>query len=141
MRSPKFRRIPFGRDGVFDHGGASAPRITVPHILPSALSTASASARLCLSRLNSPPHTIAVYASRWSSPATPQHSLPSARYGLLGPDLHRLERASFLALGQFTDGLHSTNSLSLANCPRRAEDSGRPGAAILYLPEIKALSH
>ena len=44
MRSPKFRRIPFGRDGVFDHGAASVPRKTGPHILPSALSTASASA-------------------------------------------------------------------------------------------------
>lgn len=97
-RSPKFRRIPFGRDGVFDHGGASVPRIAGPHILPSALSTASASTRLGLSRLNIPPHTIAVSASRWLSPPIPQHSLPSARYGLLGPDFHRLECASFLAL-------------------------------------------
>ncbi len=95
MRSPRFRRLPFVRDGVFDHGRASAPRITAPHMLPSALSTASASARLCLSRLNSPPRTIAVYASRRSSPSAPQHSLPSARYGLLGPDLHRLDPASF----------------------------------------------
>ena len=95
MRSPRFRRLPFVRDGVFDHGRASAPRITAPHMLPSTLSTASASARLYLSRLNSPPHTIAVYASRRSSPSAPQHSLPSARYGLLGPDLHRLDTASF----------------------------------------------
>ena len=65
------------------------------HMLPSALSTASASAGFCLSRLNSPPRTIAVYASRGSSPSAPQHSLPSARYGLLGPDLHRLDPASF----------------------------------------------
>src|SRR5208337_162338 len=95
MRSPRFRRLPFVRDGVFDHGRASAPRKTAPHILPSAVSTDSASARLALSRLNSPPHTIAVYASRRSSPSAPQHSLPSARYGLLGPDLHRLDAASF----------------------------------------------
>ena len=95
MRSPRFRRLPFVRDGVFDHGRASAPRKTAPHILPSAESTDSASARLALSRLNSPPHTIAVYASRRSSPSAPQHSLPSARYGLLGPDLHRLDAASF----------------------------------------------
>ena len=95
MRSPRFRRLPFVRDGVFDHGRASAPRKTAPHMSPSALSTASASARLCLSRLNSPPRTIAVYASRRSSPSAPQHSLPSARYGLLGPDLHRLDTASF----------------------------------------------
>src|SRR5258706_14143240 len=35
MRSPRFRRVPFVRDGVFDHGGAAAPRITVLLILPS----------------------------------------------------------------------------------------------------------
>src|SRR5580700_4071905 len=45
-RSPRFRRDLFGRDGVLDHGRASAPRIAAPHILPSALSTASASAIL-----------------------------------------------------------------------------------------------
>jgi PAS domain-containing protein len=49
-----------------------------------------------LSRLNSLPHTIAVYASQWSSPSTTQHSLPGGCYALRGPDLHRLERASFL---------------------------------------------
>jgi hypothetical protein len=46
MRSPRFRRLPFVCDGVFDHGRASAPRKTAPHMLPSALSTASASATL-----------------------------------------------------------------------------------------------
>ncbi len=44
MRSLKFRRLPFVRDEVFDRGRASAPRMTAPHMLPSALSTASASA-------------------------------------------------------------------------------------------------
>src|SRR5437763_7540056 len=29
------------------------------------------------------------------SPAATQHSLPSGRYPLLGPDLHRLDRTSF----------------------------------------------
>ena len=56
------------RDGVSDHGRAAAPRLTVPHMLPSATLTASASAGLLLSRLNSPPHTIAVYASPWLLP-------------------------------------------------------------------------
>src|ERR1700730_18634814 len=42
--SPRFRRDPFVRDGVFDLGRASAPRITVPHMLPSATLKASASA-------------------------------------------------------------------------------------------------
>jgi hypothetical protein len=36
-----------------------------------------------------------VYASPWSSPSTPQHSLPGGRYPLPGPDSHRLDRASF----------------------------------------------
>src|SRR5450830_450054 len=53
--SPRFRRDPFVRDGVFDLGRASAPRITVPHMLPSATLKASASAILLLSRLNRPP--------------------------------------------------------------------------------------
>src|SRR3954454_21778139 len=38
---------------------------------------------------------IAVYASRPLSPVATQHSLPSGRYSLLGPDSHRLDRASF----------------------------------------------
>src|SRR5271166_6222115 len=36
-RSPRFRPVPFVRDGVFDHDGVWVPRIAVPHILPSAL--------------------------------------------------------------------------------------------------------
>src|SRR5436305_14396291 len=47
-----------------------------------------------LSWLNPTPHAIAVYASRPLSPVTTQHSLPSGRYSLLGPDLHRLDRTS-----------------------------------------------
>ena len=82
---------------IFDLGRASAPRITVPHMLPSATLKASASAILLLSRLNRPPCTIAVYASPWSSPPTTQHSLPGGRYRLPGPDIHRLDLASFLA--------------------------------------------
>ena len=95
MRSPRFRRVPFVRDGVSDLGRAPAPRISVPSVLPSTLSTVSASATLCLSRLNVPPHTIAVYASPRSSPSAAQHSLPGGCYPLPGPDFHRLERASF----------------------------------------------
>src|SRR6516165_12822734 len=47
-----------------------------------------------LSWLNPTPHTIAVYASRPLSPVAAQHSLPSGRYSLLGPDFHRLDRTS-----------------------------------------------
>jgi Ca2+/H+ antiporter len=43
--------------------------MAAPHILPSALGTASASVTSKLSRLNIPPHTIAVYASWSPSPA------------------------------------------------------------------------
>src|SRR6516165_3338139 len=44
--------------------------------------------------LNPTPHAIAVYASRPLSPVATQHSLPSGRYPLLGPDFHRLDRTS-----------------------------------------------
>src|SRR6516225_8920428 len=48
-----------------------------------------------LSWLNPTPHAIAVYASQALSPVPTQHSLPSGRYSLLGPDFHRLDRTSF----------------------------------------------
>ena len=48
-----------------------------------------------LSWLNPTPHAIAVYASQPLSPVVTQHSLPSGRYSLLGPDFHRLDRTSF----------------------------------------------
>src|SRR5215208_1567755 len=48
-----------------------------------------------LSLLNPTPHAIAVYASQPLSPVATQHSLPSGRYSLLGPDFHRLDRTSF----------------------------------------------
>src|ERR1700747_2271099 len=48
-----------------------------------------------LSWLNPTPHAIAVYASRPLSPVATQHSLPSGRYPLLGPDFHRLDRTSW----------------------------------------------
>jgi hypothetical protein len=94
-RSPRFRRDPFLRDVVFDHGRATAPRIAVPHVLPSTLLTASAAATFELSRLHSTPHTIAVYASQPPSPTTNQQSLAGARYGLPAPVFHRLDHASF----------------------------------------------
>src|SRR3954469_6309978 len=74
---------------------APTSRITAPHMLPSAIATASAPATSRFSWLNPTPHTIAVYASPWSSPSTAQHSLPGGRYPLPGPDFHRLDRASF----------------------------------------------
>src|SRR6516165_736340 len=47
-----------------------------------------------LSGLNPTPHAIAVYASSPLSPVATQHSLPSGRYSLLGPDFHRPDRTS-----------------------------------------------
>src|ERR1700736_629686 len=49
-----------------------------------------------LSWLNPTPRAIAVYASQPLSPVATQHSLPSGRYSLLGPDFHRLDRTSFV---------------------------------------------
>src|SRR5215813_11361412 len=76
MRSLRYRRVPFGRDGAFDPGGATASRIVMPHILPSTVPSVSASATFFLSWLNPPPHPITVYASHPPSPTTAQHSLP-----------------------------------------------------------------
>src|SRR5712672_1165466 len=139
VRSPRFRRDPFVRDVVFDHGRASAPRITGPHMLPSTLLTVSASAISWFSRLNSTPHTITVYASQPPSPATTQHSLPGARYGLPGPDFHRQDHASScLAHKQSISprkermdcfaSLAMTAKHTFATSPRHAPE------ALLYLP-------
>src|SRR6516162_8370343 len=64
-------------------------------MLPSAVATASAPATSRISWLNPTPQMITVYASPWSSPSPTQHSLPSGRYPLPGPDFHRLDPASF----------------------------------------------
>src|SRR6516164_7790648 len=82
MRPLRFRRVPFGRDVAFDPGGATASRITMPHILPSTVPSVSASATLLISWLNPPPHPITVYASHPPLPTTTQHSLPG---GVLPP--------------------------------------------------------
>src|SRR5271156_492121 len=76
MRPLRFRRAPFGRDVVFDPGGATASRIAMPHMLPSTVPSVSASAKFFLSWLNPTPHPITVYASHPPSPTTAQHSLP-----------------------------------------------------------------
>ena len=95
VRSPRFRRDPFIRDVASDPGRATVPCVTAPHMLPSAVATASAPAISRISWLNPTPQMITVYASPWSSPSPTQHSLPGGRYPLPGPDFHRLDRASF----------------------------------------------
>src|SRR6266516_6654324 len=103
-RSPSFRCDPFTRDVALDPGRASAPRIAVPHMLPSSERKLSAPAISDLSWLNPTPHAIAVYASSPLSPVATQRSLPSGRYPLLGPDFHRLDRTS-LRLAHLFDHL------------------------------------
>ncbi len=68
-----------------------------------------------LSWLNPTPHTIAVYASSPLSPAATQHSLPSGRYPLLGPDFHRLDRTS-LRLAHSLDHLVGNREHARWNC-------------------------
>src|ERR1700745_3321658 len=94
-RPPRARRDPFARDVALDPGRATAPRIAVPHMVPSSEGKSSDPAISDLSWPNPTPHAIAVYASQPTSPLTTQHSLPSGRYSLLGPDFHRLDRNSF----------------------------------------------
>jgi hypothetical protein len=59
---------------IWEGSHSRADSQTVRTMLPSALSTTSASATLSLSRLNIPLRMIAVYASRPPSPTTTQHS-------------------------------------------------------------------
>ncbi len=54
-RPPRFRRVPFRHDVVSDPGGATASRMTTPHMLPSTFGTASASAKSNISWLNTHP--------------------------------------------------------------------------------------
>jgi hypothetical protein len=118
-RSPRFRRDPFVRDVASDPGRATVPRVTAPHMLPSAVATASAPATSRISWLNPTPQTITVYASPWSSPSTTQHSLPGGRYPFPGPDFHRLDRASFA----WRTAPPSSSTLSRTPIPARAVKS------------------
>ena len=125
-RSPRFRRVLSVRDAAPDPGRATEPRIAVPHMLPSTSLTASAPAIFRISWLNPTPRTIAVYASPWSSPSTPQHSLLGGRYPLPRPDLHRLELASFAwrtrLSGSGVDGVYQAFQLIILLVPIEKND-------------------
>src|SRR5437660_6383392 len=56
-----------------------------------------------------------LYASQPLSPVATQHSLPSGRYSLLGPDFHRLDRTS-LRLAHSLDHLVGTNKKRVRYC-------------------------
>ena len=94
-RSPRFRRIPFARDVVCDHGGAAAPRISVPPMLPSSSGTISAPTSSILSRLNTHPmQLLCTLRGRRHRRNLAQHSLSGGRYPLPGQDFHLLDSAS-----------------------------------------------
>src|SRR4029453_12777936 len=83
-----------------------------------------------LSWLNPTPHAIAVYASQPLSPVTTQHSLPSGRYSLLGPDLHRQDRASF-----------AWRTYSITSSARAITDAGRSRPSALAVLRLITSSY
>jgi hypothetical protein len=62
-----------------------------------------------------------VYASRPLSPVATQHSLPSGRYSLLGPDFHRLDRTSLRLAHSFD---HLVGAAEQRNWEREPECFG-----------------
>src|SRR6476619_6122900 len=76
-----------------------------------------------LSWLNPTPHAIAVYASQPLSPVATQHSLPSGRYSLLGPDFHRQDRTSFA---------WRTHSITSSARADRVGGTSRPSALAVF---------
>src|SRR6476660_9318255 len=102
-RSPSSARRPSARDVALDPGKASAPRNDgAAHDVFERMKALDP-CDIDLARLNRTPHAIAVYASSPLSPAVTQHSLPSGRYPLLGPDFHRLDHTSLRLAHSFDD--------------------------------------
>jgi len=128
MRPPRFRRLPFVRERVTDLGRASAPRLAVPHMLPSTVHTVSASAMYMISRLNSRPHTIAVYASPVPSPTQTQHSLPGGplRPYLGGTCTRRNAPASPGAQGPHVQRDHATSQAGDGRRKAAGHEGGTP---------------
>src|SRR5690349_21047643 len=76
-----------------------------------------------LSWLNPTPHAIAVYASQPLSPVVTQHSLPTGRYSLLGPDFHPQDRTSFA---------WRTHSITSSARASREGGTSRPSALAVF---------
>ncbi len=122
-RSPRFRRDPSIRDVASDPGRATVPRITAPHMLPSAVATASAPAISRLSWLNPTPHTITVYASPWSSPSTTQHSLPGGRCPFPGPGLSPTGPRQLRLAHRYSFTVRDSHPLLLASLPAHRDSN------------------
>jgi hypothetical protein len=140
MRSPRFRRVAFMRNGVSDRGRVVAPRKAVRNMLPSAFATASASAGLSLSGLNIPLHLIAVYSSWPSSPPPTQHSLQDG--SLLpypGPDFLRLDRANFA--WRTANRLSRPRPLPAATRNARTTPAGRSARSTSWLALCRSNVH
>ena len=96
MRPLRFRRVPFGRDGAFDPGGATASRIAMPHMLPSTGSERRGLRKVTYLR-GSIPHPIRSLCTFAPAVADDCATLASRRRAttLPGPVFHRQERVSF----------------------------------------------
>jgi hypothetical protein len=79
-RSPRFRRDPFVRDVASDPGRATVPRVTAPHMLPSAIATASA------------PATSRIYRGRNADCSTPPAQIRAGPTKALGSYLECMTR-------------------------------------------------
>ena len=91
-----FRRAPFVRDGVFDDGRATAP---CSNCAADAAFGSVNGLGLCgfaLSRLNSRPHTIAVYASSRTSLSATEYSRRRRSYLYLDGTFIRWIRSAFM---------------------------------------------
>jgi len=96
MRPPRFRRVPFIRNGVSDHGRAVAPRVNgAQHVAFDVINRLGLCDIISFAAQYPTPHDRCV---RFAPAVTDDHAtLATGRHAtaLPSPDFHRLERASF----------------------------------------------
>jgi len=96
MRPPRFRRVPFIRNGVSDHGRAVAPRVDgAQHVAFDVINRLGLCNIISFAAQYPTPHGRCV---RFAPAVTDDHAtLATGRHAtaLPSPDFHRLERASF----------------------------------------------